>query len=78
MANLKTLVERKLDQIELDERNLEQGKIWAYSSAAEYTNFVGGFCWIACEAGRILLETWGAGGSGARMCCCGQSIPIAV
>ena len=40
MANLKTLVEAKLDQIEFDETNLDKGRVWAYSPGSEYTNFV--------------------------------------
>jgi len=73
MANLKTLVEAKLDQIEFDETNLDKGRVWAYSPGTEYTNFVNGFCWIACATGKVILDVWGAGGSGARMCCCGQA-----
>lgn len=75
MANLKTLVEAKLDQIESDETNLDKGRVWAYSPGSEYTNFVNGFCWIACATGKVILDVWGAGGSGARMCCCGHGVP---
>ncbi len=75
MATLKTLVERKLDQIELDETNLEKGKIWAFTDATEYTVACCGFCWTAPARGQAIVEIWGAGGSGARMCCCGHGIP---
>ena len=56
MANLKTLVEAKLDQIESDETNLDKGRVWAYSPGTEYTNFVNGFCWIACSTGNIPIN----------------------
>lgn len=75
MATLKQLVERKLDQIDWDETNIERGRVWAYSPGTEYTNFVNGFCWMACAQGKVILDVWGAGGSGARMCCCGHGVP---
>lgn len=75
MANLKVLVEQKLDQISVDELNLEKGRVWAYTPGTEYANFVNGFCWIACCTGKVILDVWGSGGSGARMCCCGMGIP---
>lgn len=74
MANLKTLVEAKLDQIDYDETNLDKGRVFAYSPGTEYVNFVNGFCWIACCTGKAIVDVWGAGGSGARMCCCGAGI----
>jgi hypothetical protein len=75
MANLRTLVEAKLDQIEWDETNLDKGRVWAYSPGTEYSNFVNGFCWIACSTGKVILDVWGAGGSGGKMCCCGHGVP---
>jgi hypothetical protein len=75
MATLKQLVERKLDQIEWDEKNIDKGRVWAYSPGTEYTNYVNGFCWIACGTGKVILDVWGAGGSGAKMCCCGMGLP---
>jgi hypothetical protein len=75
MATLRNLVTNKLDQIEWDEKNLEKGRIWAYSPGTEYTNFLSCFCWVAPGAGKVILDVWGAGGSGARMCCCGGGVP---
>ena len=31
-------------------------------------------CWVAPPAGTATIEIWGAGGSGAEMCCCGFGI----
>ncbi len=75
MATLKDLVEAKLDQIDWDEVQLEKGKVFAYSSGTEYTNFLSGVCWVAPGTGRAIIDIWGAGGSGAKMCCCGHGIP---
>jgi hypothetical protein len=75
MATLKDLVEAKLDQIDWDEVQLEKGKVFAYSSGTEYNNFLGGVCWVAPGTGRAIIDIWGAGGSGAKMCCCGGGVP---
>jgi hypothetical protein len=75
MSTLKALVEKKLDQIDWDLNNLEKGQIYSFSPATEYTKFLTGFCWIACSTGKVILDVWGAGGSGARMCCCGGGLP---
>lgn len=75
MANLKSLVEAKLDQIEVDETNLEKGRIWSYTAGTEYNNFTTGVCWTAPATGKAIIDIWGAGGSGAKMCCCGAGIP---
>lgn len=57
------------------EDNLEQGKMWAFSTVADYTTFSGCHCWIAPSAGTVELEVIGAGGSGSRMCCCSSTLP---
>lgn len=75
MADLRTLVTRKLDEIEWQETNLEKGRVWAFSPGTEYANFVNGFCWISCGTGQVVLDVYGAGGSGGRMCCCGHGVP---
>lgn len=31
--------------------------------------------WQAPSAGTVVIEVWGASGSGSRMCCCGSSVP---
>lgn len=75
MANLRTLVEAKLDQIEWDESNLEKGRVYSYAVGTEYTDFQDNVCWTAPGTGRVIIDIWGAGGSGAKMCCCGHGIP---
>lgn len=76
MATLKSLVEAKLDQIDWDETNLEKGRIYTFTTGTEYTKWpTGGFCWTAPADGKVIIDVWGAGGSGARMCCCGAGLP---
>jgi hypothetical protein len=58
------------------ETNLEKGRIFTFvegSSRAKF--FTGGFCWCAPAAGTAIIEAWGAGGSAAKMCCCGFGLP---
>ena len=57
------------------EENLEVGEIWSYTPGTFYTNFVSGFCWRAPGTGTAVIEAWGPGGPGARMCCCGYGLP---
>lgn len=55
------------------EQNLERGKIWVYTPGNNFTNQ--NICWTAPATGTAVIEMWGAGGSGARMCCCGGGLP---
>ena len=73
MASLKSLLGSK--NFSQAETNIEQGKIWAYDNGSMYGCLCNGFCWIAPGSGTVRLEMWGAGGSGARMCCCGGGVP---
>jgi len=73
MASLKSLLGSK--NFQSAETNLEKGKIWAYDNGSMYGCMCNGFCWISPGAGVVRLEVWGAGGSGARMCCCGGGLP---
>jgi len=75
MATLKNLLKTRLDFIASDESNLEQGQIWVYAPSNNYTNFHTGICWVAPADGTAVIEIWGAGGSGAKMCCCGGGLP---
>ena len=52
---------------------LEKGRIWVYSDGNMYSGFCNNFCWRAPGTGKVIIEAWGAAGSGAEMCCCGQS-----
>lgn len=58
-----------------EEENLQQGRVWVYAPGTMYTNFCSGFCWKAPGSGTAEIEIWGAGGSGAEMCCCGFGLP---
>jgi len=75
MATLKSLLQDRLGFISDDESNLEQGRIWVYAPSNNYTNFHTGICWVAPADGTAVIEIWGAGGSGAKMCCCGGGLP---
>ena len=74
-TSFKDLARSKQDFIAFEEENLEQGMIWAYTPGNVRTNFSSGFCWFAPGTGTAVVEAWGAGGSGGRMCCCGFGIP---
>lgn len=52
---------------------LEKGRIWVYSDGNMYSGFCNGFCWKPPGCGKAIIEIWGSSGSGAEMCCCGQS-----
>ena len=57
------------------EDNLEKGRIWVYTDGNMYSAFCNGFCWRSPGTGCIVIESWGAAGSGAQMCCCGAGLP---
>ena len=74
MASLATLLSTRLAGV-VEETNLETGKIYTYVSGKTYETLRCNFCWSAPSAGTVTVEIWGAGGSGARQCCCGIGIP---
>ena len=74
MALLSTLLGERLSDL-ATETNLEQGEIFVFHAGAEYHAFSSNFCWQAPGNGTAVIEAWGAGGSGGRMCCCGTGIP---
>ena len=75
MASLTTLLQTKYDFSVGNETNLEKGRIYQYASFSSRTmNFRCHVCWVAPSAGTATIEIWGAGGSGAEMCCCGFGI----
>ena len=73
MPSLKSLLGTK--NREIVEYNLEKGKIWTYGTSGMYNTACNCGCWCAPGSGSVTLEVWGAGGSGARMCCCGMGVP---
>jgi hypothetical protein len=72
-TSLRTLVSTKGSADLPSEFHLERGRIWSYVPSMNQTPVC--FCWCPPSAGIAVIEVWGAGGSGARMCCCGWSIP---
>jgi hypothetical protein len=53
---------------------VESGQVYNFQTS----NFEGmhaGICFHPCQSGTAIIEIWGAGGSGAKMCCCGFGTP---
>ena len=73
MPSLSTLVSTRLAGV-VQETNLEEGVIYTFHSGAAYSDFRCLFCWQVPSAGTATIEIWGAGGSGAKMCCCGSGV----
>ena len=74
MALLSDLLGERLSSL-AQETNLEQGEIFVFHAGTEYAQFRCNFCWQAPGTGTAVVEAWGAGGSGSKMCCCGGGIP---
>lgn len=76
MASLKSLLGTKQDAfVSVAESNLEKGQIFTYHNGANYSRIWCGFCFHPSVSGTAVVEAWGAGGSGAEMCCCGFGLP---
>lgn len=73
MASLETLLRAK--NPEAGENNLESGRIYSFAEGNTYSKFCKCICWCPPATGEVTIEVWGAGGSGAKMCCCGNGIP---
>ena len=72
-TSFKNLVKIKGDGIYATEEHLERGRIHVFTPGNNYTNY--SICWRAPAKGTAVVEIWGAGGSGAKMCCCGGGLP---
>ena len=73
MASLKSLLgSRNFTQTEI---NLEEGRLYSYTNGTMYSKMCNGFCFRAPANGTATIDAWGAGGSGARMSCCGFGLP---
>lgn len=72
MALLTSLLTRR--QVVPREDNLDKGRIWTFAPSTQVA-LTCGFYWPSPGCGTALIEVWGSGGSGARMCCCGGGIP---
>ena len=73
MASLETLLKAKVPAG--SEQNLETGRIYSFAEGNTYTKACKCWCWCPTATGVATIEVWGAGGSGAKMCCCGGGIP---
>ena len=73
MASLEALIKAKLPAS--SEENLESGRIYSFSEGNTYTKACNCWCWCPTTTGSAVIEVWGAGGSGAKMCCCGNGLP---
>ena len=77
MASLKSLLGSKQDAfVSVTEENLEKGRIYVYTPGTNYSRLWCGFCFHPDTSGTAVVEVWGAGGSGAEMCCCGFGTPV--
>ena len=76
MASLRSLLGSKQDAfVSVTEENLEKGRIFVYTPGTNYSRLWCGFCFHPETSGTAIVEVWGAGGSGAEMCCCGFGLP---
>lgn len=75
MAQLSSLLGKRNELINVQEQNLEQGRIYLYQGSQEYASYRCGWCWKPPANGVAVIEVWGASGSGGMMCCCGIGLP---
>lgn len=75
MASLSTILQNKSRDIEFQETNIEKGEIYYFNPGTVASSISPTFSWTAPSNGVVVVEIWGAGGSGGRMCCCGAGIP---
>jgi len=76
MANLSNILKTKGQQLVAERgTGIEKGKIFVFTPGNQNLASDDAFCWQAPGAGTVVVEAWGASGSGARMCCCGAGIP---
>ena len=75
MASLKNLTATKNNNFpQVTETNVESGQIYNFQTN-NYDGLHAGMCFHPCQSGTAIIEIWGAGGSGAKMCCCGFGTP---
>jgi hypothetical protein len=77
MASLRSLLGTKSNEfVSVEEQNLEKGRIYVYTPGTVFgTSIWCGWCFHPEVSGVATIEMWGAGGSGAEMCCCGFGLP---
>ena len=73
MATLSSIILAKNPEFSANEQNLETGQLFYQSPVQEtvHCHIVG---WKSPGVGTARVEIWGAGGSGAKMCCCGGGV----
>ena len=74
MASLSTIITARNPTYVPEEKNLETGQLFYFTPASEHDQCTK-VTWQSPGAGCARVEIWGAGGSGAKMCCCGQGVP---
>ena len=75
MASLKNLTATKNNNFpQVTETNVESGQVYNFQTN-NYDGLHAGMCFHPCQSGTAIIEIWGAGGSGAKMCCCGFGTP---
>lgn len=69
MASLSSVLATR---VTATEDNLERGTVYVFGTGNQNNCIC--FCWKPPSSGTAIIEAWGAGGSGARQCCCGFGI----
>ena len=79
MASLSSILQAKSANITFTETNIEKGEVYYFNpsvtSSTEAIDYRKEMSWSAPRAGTVIVEIWGASGSGAKECCCGAGIP---
>ncbi len=74
MATLQSIIEGRNPAYVGQEENLEVGRLFYFTPASEHSQ-CHKFTYCSPGNGCLRVEIWGAGGSGAKMCCCGNGLP---
>lgn len=75
MPSLSSILQQKSQTIAFAESNLERGRVYYFNPGITSSATGTTLCWIAPAAGEVVVEVWGASGSGGKECCCGAGIP---
>lgn len=73
-GRLSTLLNQRVRTPVVNESNLDVGQISVYYPSRATSTFRCQVCWKSPGDGTAVIEIWGAGGSGGKMCCCGLGV----
>tara|TARA_B110000285_G_scaffold203005_1_gene238765 strand:- start:6325 stop:7302 length:978 start_codon:yes stop_codon:yes gene_type:complete len=79
MATLSSILKAKSQNITFTEVNIEKGEVYYFNpgvyASTEAVDYRKEVAWSAPRNGTVIVEIWGASGSGAKECCCGGGVP---